>query len=160
MLTLRSAYMDPTLQTGIKNVCGVGDHKDDFMFFRDLASFPCEFEVIMEGPADSPYANRDFSFLVTVTKEFPIKPIQVRCLTPFDVISRPPHFFEHGGICCHALSHEHIVSNSIVFVLNCIREIMFEPTSSKVDELSTHEIETHTELQQAKKQHQLLLTEK
>lgn len=157
MLRLRQAYMDPTINTGIKDVQGI-DPSREFSFFRDLATFPCEFHVIMEGPEDSAYAKRDFLFSVSIPEGYPIQAPTIRCLTPFTKDSLPSHFFDSGSICCYALSSDYLVSHSIVYLLNCVREVMFEPTSYKHKSISMEEIAMHQQKQEAKQKGMLLIT--
>lgn len=162
ILWLRKAYMDCQVETGIKGLFAVRENEDstpsEINVFQDLATYPCEFEVMMEGPADSPYAGRDYNFLVVVPADFPMKPPRITCLFPFTDRSRPQHFYAGGGICCYALFRDYSPSYTIVYLLNCIREVMFEPTSKYVESITEQEIEKHEEKQKEKSKSLLLLT--
>lgn len=160
LTNLRKAYLDPSIETGIKGVYPARDSgiaPNDFQVLRDLATIPCSFEVVIEGPADSPYANIDFPFEVSVSEEYPFKPPSVRWLYPFDNhIIRPSHFFDKGFICCHAIGKDYSPRHSLLYLLNSIREVMFEKTSAVVKSISVAEIENYVE-QQEKKRTQLFL---
>lgn len=167
VIGLHRVLTDPEVDSGIRKIDFTAAKRQEmqaqgnfqtFSIFRDLNELPCAFEVLMEGPADSPYADRLFPFEVSVSKDYPVKAPIFKCTFPFDYKTLPKHFFLNGSICCHALTDDYSPCRSIVYLLNAIREVMFEPTSVKSSSISVEEIQNYEKMQEQKRADLHLLT--
>jgi ubiquitin-conjugating enzyme E2 N len=81
------------------------------------------FDVMIEGPASTPYQGGIFAFELFLPEEYPLGPPKVRCLTKI----YHPNFDKIGRICLDILKGEWVPSLNIRTTLLSIQSLLCEP---------------------------------